>query len=136
MPIYIFSSSIVDSAMRFIFSPILGEPIIFFRFMDHGHCTYRKEKCRFCNADADVGLHNFQYPFNYVNILSDYGLCICRGCESYYRCYRPDIEEIESAAMAFENRRQLQLKTYINTWIIPDIGNIINNFLEIYDIHM
>ena len=134
MPIKIFLSAIIDSTMRFIFSPILEEPILFFRFMDFCHSTsiYRnfKEKCRFCNADADVGIHNFQYPFNYVNILGSYGLWICRCCESHYRCYRPDIEEIESAAMAFENRRQIQMKTYIKTLVIPDIGNIINDFLE------
>ena len=130
MPINIFLSATIDSTMRFIFSPILEEPILFFRVMDLCHSTYRKEKCRFCNADAYVGLHNFQYPFNYVSTLGSYGLWICRCCESHYRCYRPDIEEIESAAMAFENRRQIQMKTYIKTLVIPDIGNIINDFLE------
>jgi hypothetical protein len=130
LPANIFLSDIKGFTMRFIFSPILEEHIIFFRFMDHCHSTYRKEKCRFCNADAGVGIYNFQYPFNYVDTLGDFGLWICRDCESYYRCYRPDIEEIESAATAFETRRQSQLKTYIKTLVIPDIGNIINDFLE------
>ena len=132
MHIKIFLSATIDSTMRFIYSPVIKEPMIFVKFaaLCNSYKPYHIETCRFCNANAAVGLADFRYPFNYENIIRCYSIWICRSCESHYRCYRPDIEEIESAAMAFEKKRQTHVKTYIKTLIIPNICNIINAYLE------
>ena len=118
--------------MRFIFSPNLEEPILFFKFIDHCHPKYKEEeeKCIFCTADAYVSLHNFQYPFKYESTLGKAGLGICRKCESTYRCYRPDIEEIEIMAMKFEKKRQTKVKNNIKTLVISNICDIINDYRE------
>ena len=84
------------------------------------------ENCTLCNDISTISLKFIKYPHRdkYNDII---GFTLCATCVSFYRCYRPDIDEIQNI---IKKKRQSSIKSIIYAMPIHSLINIVMEYLD------
>jgi hypothetical protein len=84
------------------------------------------KNCVLCNDISTISLQFIKYPRR-DKYNDTVGFTLCAICVSFYRCYRPDIDEIQNI---IEKKRQASIKSIICAISIHPLSNIVMDYLD------